>query len=337
MMLRTIGKAPVAGMTLQDVRMYLSADGEPVEHAEALLAAHLGEAFDAEAVVPLGACWRIFAEHSARVGDETHRVFGGGLRPGGTTLLIARMLHAGTLVEAMRAYAESMAVMLPELSVTVTSTRNGAALRWRCEGLDSDVRLLALEATASAYYAIFSWLAGEPLPVVRVRAPARRKDARASPLRLMPAPIAHAGEDLEVVFDAARATAAISPRPLEGWQEGVYRMICSEMLRSADPASGFAERARSAVLEGVDQQALAERWGVSTKTVARRLEQEGSSFRRIRDEVRMEKSTSLIHAGLTVEEIAELLGYEDTRSFRRAFRRWFGVSPSAYRVRPLAA
>jgi len=247
------------------------------------------------------------------------------------------MMLAGTLVEAMRAYSEAQAIMMPELSVTVSATRNGVSVRWRCAGPPSDVLQLVLEATASTYYAIFSWLAGGALPVLRVRAPARRKPAGATPLRLMHAPIAYAGDDLEVVFAAEVATAVIAPRPVEAWYEGVYRMICSEMRRADGTCDGFADRARSAVLDGVDQQALADRWGVSTKTVARRLEQEGSSFRRIRDEVRMQKSASLIHAGLTVEEIGELLGYLDTRSFRRAFRRWFGQSPSAYRARPVPA
>jgi len=336
-MLCNTGGPPTAGMTLSDIRMYLAADGEPAETTEALLGAHLGRPAALGDVVPLDACWRIFSEHSARGGDEMHGVFGPRLKPGATSLLIARMMLAGTLIEAMRAYSEAQTIMMPELSASVVSTRNGVSVRWRCEASASDVRLLALEATAITYYAIFSWLAGDALPVLRVRAPARRKAAEASPLRLIHAPIAYAGEDLEMVFAIDVAAVRIAPRPVEGWYEGVYRLICREMLRQGGSVDGFADRARSAVLEGVDQQALADSWGVSTKTVARRLEQEGSSFRRIRDEVRMQKSASLIHAGLTVEEIGELLGYLDTRSFRRAFRRWFGQSPSAYRARPIAA
>jgi AraC-like DNA-binding protein len=333
----TNDNAPVAGMPLSDIRTDLAADGEPPEHARALLRAHLGAKADEAALVPLDVCWRIFSEHSARVGDETHRVFGRGMKPGGTTLLIARMLLSGNVLGAMRAYSEALAIMAPGVCVTVTSTRGGVLLRWRCEGPTGEAQHIALEATAMAYYAIFSWLAGEALPVLRVRAPAERKASGSTLLRLMRAPIAYAGEDLELVFAPQAASAAIALRPAESWYEGAYHMICSQMLCGGAGADGFAERARSAVLEGVDQQALADRWGVSIKTVARRLEQEGVSFRRIRDEVRMEKSASLIHAGLSVETIGDLLGYEDTRSFRRALHRWFGLSPSAYRTRPIAA
>lgn len=39
----------------------------------------------------------------------------------------------------------------------------------------------------------------------------------------------------------------------------------------------------------------------------------------------------LRESGLTVEAVAALLGYNDTAAFRKAFRRWHGLSPSEFR------
>lgn len=332
----SIGDTPTVGMPLRDIRAYLSEGGDSAEEAEALLLGHLDPTLKDGDIVSAPVCWRIFAEHSVRAADETHGVFGAPLKLGGTSLLVARMLLSGTVLEAMRSYAEALAIMVPGLNVTLTATRTGVSLRWRCEGEETVGRLVALEATAMVYHAIFSWLAGKPLRVLRVRAPAARKDSGSTLLRQAQAPIAYAGDDLDLLFAPEVALLSIAPRPVEAWYDGAYRMICICASRPAG-SDGFTDRARAALLEGADQQALATRWGVSTKTVARRLEQEGCSFRRIRDEVRMEKSVSLIHAGLTVEEIGDFLGYQDCRSFRRAFRRWFGVSPSQYRARPAMA
>lgn len=325
------------GMCVADVRTHLGAAGNPPEQVEALLRAH--GVSGADAVVPIDVCWRIFTEHAAHSDDELHGVFGSRLRPGGANLLIARMLLCPTIHDALCAYADATAVFVPELTVTVTRRRDGVSLRWRSREPDNSLHQIVLEGVAAAYFAIFCWMAGRPLPVARVRSAAARRDSGTTLLDLMGAPVVHAGEEVEIVFTTEAAQAPIGQADFASWREGAYRMLSELALRPRSAAGGgaFSDQVRTALMDGVDQETLARRWGVSAKTVARRLEQEGSSFRRIRGEVRMQSSTCLIHAGLTVEQIGEMLGYEDSRSFRRAFRRWFGVSPSAYRSRPAAA
>ena len=64
----------------------------------------------------------------------------------------------------------------------------------------------------------------------------------------------------------------------------------------------------------------------------RRLTAEGTGYRQIREELYAELAARHLREGeLTVEAIAALLGYHDTANFRRAFRRWYGVPPGAYR------
>lgn len=328
---------PVArpGMSLKDLRLYLGADGRPTEQTDLLLTGHgvRTSSTSDDHLVPIDTCWRIFVEHAAIIGDEMHAVSSTKLRPGSTNLLIARMLLCSTVLDAMHAYGDAASLIAPDIPVTVTRRADGVSIRWRSEQPESEVHRIMLEGTAAAYFAIFSWLSGRPLKVLRVRAPAPRKAAAATLLRVCGAPVAYSGGDLEVVFDLAAVNARIVQRDVKAWHDGAYTMLCAAALglSSEHARGGFTERVRGALLEGVDQEELAHRCGVSTKTIARRLEQEGRSFRRVRDEVRMEKSITLIHAALTVETIAEQLGYGDTRSFRRAFKRWFGVSPSEFR------
>ena len=76
----------------------------------------------------------------------------------------------------------------------------------------------------------------------------------------------------------------------------------------------------------------------SSRTLRRRLEQEGVNFVKIRQEVRYEQARQhLENSGLAISQIAELLGYTEPSNFTNAFKRWSGgVSPQAYR-RGLAA
>lgn len=323
------------GMSLRDIRLCLGADGRPAAETELLLSAHgvCASAARDDTLVPIEACWRIFMEHAAVIGDEMHAVSTTKLRPGSTDLLIARLLLCRTALDAMQAYGDAAALIAPDTPVSVTRRADGVSIRWRSTMPDGEVQRIMLEGTAVVYFAVFSWLVGAPLKVIRSRAPAARKGAAPTLLSVCCAPIAYAGEEVELVFDLEAANAPVIQRDVKAWHDGAYTMLCAAAISaSAACARGnFTERVRSALLEGVDQEEVAHRCGISTKTVARRLEQEGRSFRRVRDEVRMEKSVALIHAALTVETIAEQLGYGDTRSFRRAFKRWFGVSPSAFR------
>lgn len=83
----------------------------------------------------------------------------------------------------------------------------------------------------------------------------------------------------------------------------------------------------------VDEADIARALFVSRRTLARRLEREGTGYRQIRDDVLAELAVRhLRESDLTVEAIAALLGYHDTANFRRAFRRWFGTSPSQFRL-----
>ncbi|WP_421865576.1 AraC family transcriptional regulator [Motiliproteus sp.] len=77
---------------------------------------------------------------------------------------------------------------------------------------------------------------------------------------------------------------------------------------------------------------LAAEFGLSGQTLRRRLKAEGSSYPRIKDEVRQDLAIEKLRVlQLPVAEIAEQLGFSEARSFTRAFRQWTGYSPSEYR------
>ncbi len=78
---------------------------------------------------------------------------------------------------------------------------------------------------------------------------------------------------------------------------------------------------------------LATIFNVSSRTMIRHFQAEGTNYRELRDRVHREFATdSLRNTDNSVESIAMEIGYQDTASFRRAFKRWCGQSPSAYRA-----
>src|SRR5262245_41398274 len=72
--------------------------------------------------------------------------------------------------------------------------------------------------------------------------------------------------------------------------------------------------------------------GMSPRTLQRRLREEGTTFSAVLTQLRHDLALPLLGDGrLAVVEVAFLLGYEDPSAFHRAFRRWSGLSPRAFR------
>lgn len=71
---------------------------------------------------------------------------------------------------------------------------------------------------------------------------------------------------------------------------------------------------------------------VAPRTLQVRLQQQGTSFVRIRDAVRADLAAKYLrYSDLSAAQIAEILGYADPTSFSRSFRRWNGQSLRALR------
>lgn len=80
------------------------------------------------------------------------------------------------------------------------------------------------------------------------------------------------------------------------------------------------------------QDAVAATLHVATRTLIRRLKQEGTSYQKIKDRVRRDKAIHYLSSqDTTLEHIAERLGFSDAAVFARAFRAWTGMSPTQYR------
>ncbi len=79
--------------------------------------------------------------------------------------------------------------------------------------------------------------------------------------------------------------------------------------------------------------AIAARFSLSPSTLRRRLKEEGLSYRDILDELRCDLAISLLSGtSLPVHAIAAELGFAESSTFHRAFRKWTGLKPMAYRT-----
>ncbi len=108
-------------------------------------------------------------------------------------------------------------------------------------------------------------------------------------------------------------------------------------MLSAIPSIDFAEQVKQRIRVLVSEREVCEDlvatpFNMSPRHLRRKLSETQTTYEKLLDEVRMELAIRLIQDGkLNLGRIAFELGFLDPSSFTRAFRRWTGMSPTAFR------
>lgn len=117
--------------------------------------------------------------------------------------------------------------------------------------------------------------------------------------------------------------------------------LASEACERQLAALGFDDRLQARIMQvlttddgfrSIEQ--VARELAVSTRTLKRRLADQGLTFSEIVTRERYARALALLaRPDLTLEDIGNRLGYSDAAGFARAFRRWTGETPAQYRKR----
>lgn len=149
-------------------------------------------------------------------------------------------------------------------------------------------------------------------------------------------PVRFGAECNALVFEAADLS-----RPFPGHNPELLEMLNPALvaaLAEATAPSTISHQVKSALKRILasgrpEMVEVAREMGMSERTLQRRITEEGTNFRQLMLETRQEVVRHLLsEPSVEIDEIACLLGYEDTNSFYRAFRAWEGTTPARWRV-----
>ncbi|MFL6229042.1 MAG: AraC family transcriptional regulator [Pyrinomonadaceae bacterium] len=153
--------------------------------------------------------------------------------------------------------------------------------------------------------------------------------------RLFRAPILFSQPRNEMVFDAA-----LLKLPLLQADPSLCAVLDrhAEELLARLPRGGDAGTCvRRLLAEGLGAAvpsltSVARQLGLSPRTLQRKLNEEGTSWKDLLDEVRRNLSERYLREHeMAICEVAYLLGFSESSAFHRAFRRWTGSTPSEFR------
>lgn len=144
------------------------------------------------------------------------------------------------------------------------------------------------------------------------------------------------GATYELLVDTEDAHRVFLTTDASMWS--FFEPVLERRLAELDAQTSMTERVSAALYEllpsGRSQIGdVARALGASTRTVQRRLGEEGTTFREILDRTRAQLAHHyLTRTQLTTTEVAFLVGYDDPNSFYPAFRSWTGMTPQAVRA-----
>lgn len=183
-----------------------------------------------------------------------------------------------------------------------------------------------------------SWLAGMPLPASDLEFTHARDDAAGA-------------EEYERVFgvmprfgapaNSASFAAMLLSLPVPNADVGLYPVLqqhAEQLLRQRTREDqGIVAQVHAAIIRNlahdrVRLSSIAEELKLSPRTLQRKLSEAGASFQQVLDQARYALATDYLRQpGLSLVDIAFLLGYQEQSAFTHAFKEWAGINPGAWR------
>ena len=255
------------------------------------------------------------------------------MRPGSFTLLGHCVLHAGTLERALRRALRFLRVVLDDPHGVLLVQEREAVIELVNDGPPR---------TAFAYrtfwlilHGIACWLVGRRIPLHRVDLACAPPEHRADYGSFFGAPVHFHQSVSRLSFDAAHLALPTirSERALRVFLRGAPANILVHYRHEAGLVSGIrAELRRTDPADWPDFETLARGMRMPPATLRRRLRAEGQSFRSLKDEIRRATAVRLLRdSPRSVAAIAADVGFTEPSAFHRAFRKWTGESPTAFR------
>ena len=341
---------PRLGLRLKDILPLLHCDGRPVPFDDEDLAQGLNiDCRSEDAIISLADWFRLFRRLIELSGEETVALSRRPLMIGTADLVVGYARQCGNLADALRRIAEACNVMHGGV-YNIVEHRHG--MLWytiRDEGFPytrprDGVVDFVLECTLIFLHATMSELAQQDLsPFLRKIGTRRavRHGVGTAALTFWRVPVGLGNDTYSLSYDPVVAEFPVMPtRKATSPRIAIHnRIISMAEARAAGMDGGQTEHgftvAVGQVLDGgiFDQREAARRLGVSVATLRRRLQDEGTGFRRLRAGAMCNYAKAHLVRSVEVAEVADDLGFSDPRAFTRAFKTWTGHTPSEWRCR----
>lgn len=256
-------------------------------------------------------------------------------RTGTFATMCALVVDCPTLEAVYRQAFQFSRLFEPMVAMELEQEDDLARLRLVVEGDYQDPQHYMQESILVIWHRLGSWLVGQPVELIRAEfsypRPAHGDEYR----HIFRCPLTFEAEHTALTFESRFLSApVIRDRPE---MRQFLKTSPADLLSRPDDSNTYTGRIRALIGRDFsrpmpDFEWIAGELHTSPQTLRRRLKQENTSFQEIKDLLR--RDMAIYYLGrqeLAINDIAFRVGFTEPSTFHRAFKKWTGVTPGAYR------
>ncbi|MFC3903137.1 AraC-type DNA-binding protein [Acinetobacter marinus] len=254
----------------------------------------------------------------------------------GTFAMMCQLIiHCKTLGEALERSTEFYRLFGDEWAVILERDKHEARLIPMIPK-EHDPDHFLTESMLMIWHGLASWLIERRIPLERVHFGYERPKHADEYDALFFAPVMQFNaQRTEVTFAADYLDLPI--RQTEETLEDFLKMAPAQLLVKFKNTNSLTNRIRDVLKSQIGEEMptlndVAAMLYLSPQTLRRRLATEGKSYQGVKDALRRDAAIHLLlRQDLTLEDVAQQVGFSETSTFHRAFKKWTGVTPGLYR------
>jgi AraC-like DNA-binding protein len=337
-------ESSVAATVVADMLQYLERHEVNADTAARECGIAIGVPSGTDDRVPGRQVERLWALAAERTGDPLIGLhMAESYSPGALDILGYVVLSCRTIGEVLERLAKYVRILNDGMRIEIV--REGKRAYCRCtfvEGMENYLLRDARQAVDTTWAGLARELrrmTAKPLVPAEVwlRRPAPGAKEASEYVRVLGAPVKFGAREDRFYVPASHLDQPLrsaNPALLQAFEQhadGVLARLDTLGTKSHQVAGVLAQRLKGSIPPLKD---VARELSMSDRNLQRALQHDGTTYQKLLDQVRRDLAIShLRNAGTSASQVGFLLGFSEPSAFHRAFRRWTGLAPNAFRAR----
>lgn len=257
------------------------------------------------------------------------------MKVGSFAMLAQSLVSCATLEQALQRMVRFFNLLLDDFHCSLEGDERQVRLAIRNGRSAAAPPILGYETLLMMQHGLACWLVGRRIPVLAAAFSYPEPSRSAEYPRMYSEQLRFGQESTTLAFD--RSCLALPVIQDERSVRDFLREAPANIVVKYKNSSGLAARIRRQLrstdsAEWPDFESFARKLNLTPSTLRRRLGDEGQSFQAIKDQLRCDMAVSCLrNSAKSMAEVAYELGFSEASGFQRAFKKWTGASPAAFR------